>query len=83
MTDKGNRFSDEGQPLPIIDSEICTACEECVNRCPLGALGVVDGEVAIVHPELCTYCGDCEEACPKEGIDLPFEVVFLKSPEQS
>lgn len=77
MIDKGNRFSEVGQLVPLIDREICSDCAECVDRCPSGALGVVGGKVAIIRPKLCTYCGDCEESCPKGAIALLFEVVFL------
>jgi len=77
VNEEGNRLSEREQVLPIIDRDVCTACAECVERCGSGALAVVGGEAAIIHPDLCRYCGDCEEACIRDGIALPFEVVFL------
>ena len=53
----------------IVDAEKCTACEECVDACPLDALQVKD-DVAVVDDELCGDCGSCVDVCPSEAITI-------------
>ena len=52
----------------IIDQENCIGCENCVDRCPVGAITMED--VAKVNREKCLGCGLCATACPEEAITL-------------
>jgi len=54
----------------VVDPEKCTACETCVESCPLDAISMQDG-VAVVDAETCGDCGACVDACPTEAITLP------------
>ena len=54
----------------VVDPEKCTACETCVESCPLDAISMQDG-VAVVDQETCGDCGACVDACPTEAITLP------------
>jgi len=54
----------------VVDPEKCTACETCVESCPLDAISMQDG-VAVVDQETCGDCGACIDACPTEAITLP------------
>ncbi|RJP24749.1 MAG: 4Fe-4S dicluster domain-containing protein [Candidatus Abyssobacteria bacterium SURF_5] len=66
----------------IVNQDECTACESCVERCPVGAITV--DEAAQVERDKCLGCGLCASACPVEAIDLrlredreePFERAF-------
>ncbi len=58
--------------LPIIDRMACTGCGDCVQMCPVDALGLVEGRAALIRPEACTYCTACEDICPADAIELPF-----------
>jgi ferredoxin/predicted transcriptional regulator len=49
-----------------VDEEICTACETCVDRCPMGAITVED--TAHVDRDLCIGCGVCAVTCEVEAI---------------
>jgi NAD-dependent dihydropyrimidine dehydrogenase PreA subunit len=69
-------FRNEENPLPLLDSAVCTGCGRCVEACASEVLGIAQGRSRLIHPELCSYCGDCEEACSNHGIALVFEVVF-------
>ncbi len=51
-----------------IDSELCTACEACVEACPFGAIEVVDSLACV--KDNCTLCGACEDACPAGAISI-------------
>lgn len=53
----------------IVDPEKCTACEECVEACPLEAIEVKD-DVAVVDEEVCSDCGACVDVCPSEAITV-------------
>ncbi len=52
----------------VIDEEDCTACEACVDRCPVGAIAVE--EAANVDRRKCLGCGLCAGVCPTEAITL-------------
>ena len=52
----------------IIEPEKCTACETCVEECPMGAI-IEDGKGKyIIISDLCTDCGSCADVCPEEAI---------------
>ena len=49
-----------------LDRENCIACEECVGRCPIGAIGSDQG-----LPLFCDLCGGtprCVEVCPSDAL---------------
>ena len=52
----------------IINQEICTGCETCIERCPVNAISVEN--TATVDRELCLGCGLCASVCPEEAITL-------------
>lgn len=66
----------------VVDEDECVGCEECIDRCPVGAVTVDD--VAVVDRERCLGCGLCASACPSEAITMclredreePFDKVF-------
>ena len=58
-------------PSPFIaqvDTETCSACETCADRCPVGAIEVDD--YAVVNQETCLGCGVCVPTCTTESIKL-------------
>ncbi len=58
---------------PVIDKELCTRCEICVDECPNSCLELVDDIANLVRPEDCDGCGDCAEGCPSEAITMEEE----------
>jgi len=52
-----------------VRQEDCIGCEECVARCQMEALSVVDG-IAQVAAERCIGCGVCVPACPQGAMTL-------------
>ncbi len=51
-----------------INSELCTGCKLCLERCPVGAIKVED--FAQVDKNKCLGCGVCAISCPNEAISL-------------
>ena len=51
-----------------IDEEKCTACEACVEVCPVEALKI-DGKCK-VDADTCIDCGTCVDECPEGAISL-------------
>jgi H+/Na+-translocating ferredoxin:NAD+ oxidoreductase subunit B len=54
----------------VIESDACTGCEACLERCQMGALSMGDDETAQVDPDRCIGCGLCVITCPAEAIQL-------------
>lgn len=52
----------------VIDEALCVGCEECIDRCPVGAITVED--IAAVDREQCLGCGLCAGTCPSDAITL-------------
>ena len=52
----------------MVVSENCIACEDCVDRCQMGAITV--DETAVVDLERCIGCGLCVPNCPADAMVL-------------
>jgi len=52
-----------------IDPELCVACGECIERCPMDAIQEGDS-VSKLLEERCIGCGLCVSTCPEEAISL-------------
>jgi Pyruvate/2-oxoacid:ferredoxin oxidoreductase delta subunit len=53
-----------------VDSELCTACETCLERCFFGAITMDGEDTARVDAEKCLGCGLCQVTCPEEAISM-------------
>jgi len=53
----------------LVNPELCSGCESCVDACPTEAISMVDGK-AVVDPDECTECEACVEVCPEEAITM-------------
>ena len=52
-----------------IDPELCTACEECIDRCPMDAIKL-DGDFSEIIDGRCIGGGVCIPTCPEDAISL-------------
>ncbi|TEU00311.1 MAG: 4Fe-4S dicluster domain-containing protein [Candidatus Stahlbacteria bacterium] len=53
----------------VIDSDECTDCGICIERCQVSAISLKD-EVAFVNREKCIGCGLCVTGCPTNAAKL-------------
>ena len=56
--------------LSEIDSDLCTGCGTCVDRCPTDAISLNTENLAQRDAEACLGCGICARFCPEEAISL-------------
>jgi len=54
---------------PVVNTELCTLCGECVEICPPNALKV-EGTLLNVDLGKCIKCYCCQELCPQSAIQL-------------
>jgi NAD-dependent dihydropyrimidine dehydrogenase PreA subunit len=64
----GINFAAPSRFAAVVDPDLCTACEECLDRCHFKAITVDD--VAEIDQEKCMGCGLCLVTCPGEAITL-------------
>jgi len=55
--------------LAVVDSQGCTGCLNCIQRCQVGAIRGVDG-IAVVDSERCIGCGLCVTGCAAGAVSL-------------
>jgi Pyruvate/2-oxoacid:ferredoxin oxidoreductase delta subunit len=55
--------------LAETDIDACTACEECVDRCPMETIEMID-DAAKIHEDKCIGCGVCAHHCDENAIKM-------------
>ena len=68
--------------LSVIDTDACTGCGTCEERCPTDAIKINDDGVATVDESSCFGCGVCSRFCPETAISLKegLRKVFILPP---
>jgi len=69
MISFGAKINDPSRFKAVIDSDLCTACGACQERCAFKAVIEKDRSYIILD-EQCMGCGVCHAACPVEAIRL-------------
>jgi uncharacterized Fe-S center protein len=54
------------------DQELCSACNQCVEVCPLDACAF-ENELWTYNAKKCWRCGRCTRVCPEGALDMPME----------
>lgn len=55
----------------VVNSELCTACGECQDRCQVNAMKLDEEKAtAVVDLTRCLGCGLCVDTCPVDAIEL-------------
>lgn len=52
----------------FFQEEKCTACRQCIEKCPFGALELKDGKIEVNSN--CRMCKLCVRTCPEQAIEL-------------
>jgi len=53
-----------------VDEDLCTACWDCIDRCPVGAIEMKDSMLVEIDIERCLGCGVCTSICAPEALRL-------------
>ncbi len=56
--------------LAAVDSDLCTGCETCIERCQMEAIKMNDDDIAQVNIDRCIGCGLCVTTCPSDAMSL-------------
>lgn len=64
----------------IVDEDMCTGCELCVERCPMSAIRMREDSVAEVKHEKCLGCGICAFVCGAGALTLEKRDDFVFTP---
>ena len=54
----------------VLDRDMCSGCETCVDRCQTKALTMDKDGLAALNPDRCIGCGLCVTTCPSEALSL-------------
>jgi len=54
----------------MVDPDLCTSCETCLERCQMDAFLLDKKGLAVVNKDRCIGCGLCVTTCPTEAITL-------------
>lgn len=52
------------------DTEGCTGCEICIDRCQMDALSMGEDDLVSIDKKRCIGCGLCVTTCPAEALKL-------------
>lgn len=55
---------------PIVNTEKCEGCGECVDVCPTEVYEIQDGKSVAVNAEECVGCESCIEVCEPGAITV-------------
>ena len=53
----------------VVDAEVCSACEDCLDRCQFGALSISE-EICLVAEARCVGCGVCVIECSTGALSM-------------
>ena len=55
----------------VIDTELCTGCGTCVERCQIDAITMDEqNDCSVINLDRCIGCGNCVVTCPAEAIKM-------------
>jgi NAD-dependent dihydropyrimidine dehydrogenase PreA subunit len=63
-----------------VDSELCTACGECVETCQMNAVAL-DDDLPEFDLDRCIGCGVCVHLCPSDALTLKSRSDFVEPPK--
>lgn len=80
LDDKGEivpKMKKSEWPRPLINKDMCAACENCVVVCPVQAMAMADealsqaeNHAVLAQPNKCVSCGWCKDNCMFDAITM-------------
>lgn len=65
------KFAAPSRYIAVVDMDLCSACETCVERCFFDAVAMNDdGDLAVIDEEKCMGCGICQVTCDDGAMSL-------------
>jgi ferredoxin len=65
---------------PLWQETLCTACETCLDRCPMTALTMGATDIPVLNADRCIGCGICASGCPTGAIAMVAKEGFPEPP---
>lgn len=60
--------------IPIVNTELCSACRRCVEFCRFNALALVNDQL-VVFDDVCHACGGCRLFCPEKALSYKLKSI--------
>nr|HID59058.1 4Fe-4S dicluster domain-containing protein [Desulfobacterales bacterium] len=69
--------------VPERNTELCISCGTCVERCPVKAISIPEGDDAkpVVDEVWCIGCGVCVSGCPQHALSLARRKEVVEPPK--
>ncbi len=61
---------DEKTGEVVVDDESCTACEACIQACPVGAISLNKEKDVVFKCDLCGGDPECVKVCSRKALSL-------------
>ena len=61
---------DEETGVVVVDDKSCTACEECIVACPIGAIYLNKEKDTVFKCDMCAGDPECVKFCSREALIL-------------
>ncbi len=82
MTTTSDTLTEVHSPHVTVLTDRCAGCQECVIRCPSGALSMDSGRwIALADDSLCVGCRQCVRTCPFSAITVTGPILVAERVE--
>lgn len=78
---RAGKLQQHSRTLPEINIEKCVGCGECMEVCPVNAIGLKKKK-AILVKERCVGCGECTVVCQAGAIEIKYDENTIKLQEK-
>lgn len=72
LSSRKGKLNQHSKSKPHVKSDDCTACEACIQNCPVDAIALVDGK-AKIDEAVCIGCGECITVCAYGAVGVRWD----------